>query len=364
MRKLLSCLIGTTLLFSACSSGPGAADPEDNPEKALIEAFRALSEADGITEEISLRSTAEDLQAVSEGSLDADTAQVILDSSVVISAKNTGSEVQEAETSILFRVGGSDDLELRIADNSLYLRADVKHLLETFGQDPSQADAFASQAQGQPGFEWVQAAVNGDWLVVKNLQQLVQQMGANPAPDQKKLIQGLLDVIEKNATVTSEGDEDPGTHLVATMPLRQTAQDFIGVLQSAGTQMPPGTDMSQELQDIPEGDMTVDFWVQDGALTQMHIDFLQFAEFEEGGEGIPEGVDELGLLITFEEFTGSIEAVPDAVVLDPAAIRQALGGMMGGTTQEVPAEFDCNQLKGAPPEVIELYAAECPELQK
>lgn len=366
MRKLLIYLIGTTLLLSACSSGPGAPDAEDDPKKALIDAFRTLSEADGITEEFSLRSTSEDLQAVSDGSLDAKTAQLILDSSVVISAKNTGSAVQDAESSILVDVGGSDDLELRIVDNSLYVRADVKHLLETFNQDPAQADAFAAQAQGQPGFEWVQAAVNGDWLVVKNLQQLVQQMGQNPAPDQKKLIQGLLDVIEKNATVTSEGDEDPGTHLVATMPLRQTAEDLIQVLQSAGTQMPPGTDMSQELKDIPEGDVTVDFWVQDGALTQMHLDFLQFAKFEEGGEDeIPEGVDELGLLITFEEFTGSIEAVPDAVVLDPAAIQQAVGGMMGGVeSQEVPAEFDCSQLKGAPPEVIELYAAECPELQE
>ena len=364
MRKLLSCLIGTTLLLSACSSGPGT-DAGENPEAALIEALQALTEADGVTEEISLQSTSESLQAASEGGLDAETAQVIIDSSVVISARNTGSEVQDAESSILVNIGGSDDLELRVVDNSLYLRADVKHLLETFGQDPAQADAFAAQAQGQPGFEWVQAAVNGDWLVVKNLQQLTQQMGANPAPDQKKLIQGLLDVIQENATVTSEGDEDPGTHLVATMPLRQTAQDLMGVLQSAGTQMPPGTDMSQSLQDIPEGDFAVDFWVQDGALTQMHVDFLQFAKFEEGDEEIPEGVDELGILVTFEEFTGSIEPVADAVELDPAAIQQAVGGMMSGASSEqVPAEFDCSQLKDAPPEVIELYAAECPELQK
>lgn len=362
MRKLLSCLIGTTLLLAACSSAPGT-DPGDDPEAALIEALEALSQADGVTEEISLQSTPESLAAASEGDINEETAAKILDSSVVISAKNTGSDVAEAQSQILVRVAGNDDVELRVVDNSLYLRADIKHILETFGQDPGQADTFAAQAQGQPGFEWVQAAVAGEWLVLKNLQQLTQQLGVNPAPDQKKLINGLLDVVKKNATVSNEGDEDPGTHLVATMPLRATAEDLVDVLQSAGTQMPPGA--TSGMSDIPEGDLTVDFWVEDGQLTQMEIDFLQFAKFEESGEEIPEGVDELGMLVTFEEFTGSVEAVADALELDPAAISQAFAGDVRGTSSEsIPAEFDCSQLKGAPPEVIELYAAECPELQK
>lgn len=365
MRKLLSCLIGTTLLLTACSSGPGGTDPGEDPKAALIEAFRALSEADGITEEISLQSTPESLIAASEGGLNEDTAGKILDSSIVVSAKNTGNDVAKAESSILVRVAGNDDLELRIVDNSLYIRADIKNILETFGQDPSQADAFASQAQGQPGFEWVGPAVAGEWLVLKNLSQFTQQMGANPAPDQKKLLNGFLDIIQENATVTNEGDEDPGTHLVATMPLRETATDLLNLVQDMGTQMPPGVDPNA-MNDIPEGDLSVDFWVSDGALTQMHIDFLQFKKFDEsGGEGIPEGVEELGLLVTFAEFTGSVEPVADAVELDPVAIGQAFSGMMGGgATQEIPAEFDCSQLKGAPPEVIELYAEECPELQK
>ena len=364
MRKLLSCLIGTTLLLAACSSAPGT-DPEEDPKAALIEAFRALSEAEGVTEEFSLQSTTESLVAVSEGGLDEETAGKILDSSIVVSTRNTGNDVAKAESSILVRVAGSDGLELRIVDNSLYVRADIKHILETFGQDPNQADAFASQAQGQPGFEWVQAAVAGDWLVLKNLAQFTQQMGANPAPDQKKLLNGFLDILQENATVTNEGDEDPGTHLAATLPLRDTATDVLNLVEDMGMGMPSGVD-SPATNDIPEGDMTIDFWVQDGALTQMHIDFIQFEKFEEGGEGIPEGVDELGLLVAFEEFTGSVEPVADAVELDPVAIGQAFGAMMGGATQtqEIPAEFDCSQLKGAPPEVVELYAEECPELQK
>ena len=72
--------------------------------------------------------------------------------------------------------------------------------------------------------------------------------------------------------------------------------------------------------------------------------------------------------MTFAEWTGSVSPEPGAVEVDAAAIMQGLsafgGGGASGPGTGTDGAFDCSQLKGAPPEVIELYAKECPELQK
>jgi hypothetical protein len=364
MKKLIALLIACFLAFTACSADVTATNADDDPEGALIEALRSLSEADASTLAISVASTPESLVAVVEGSGDSlseEDANKILTSSLVVSGKRA-EEVTDANSQVLLNVAGSEVLELRVVENNLYLRVDAPALLETLGEDPAQLDALVQQTQGQPGFEFVEPAVNGEWLVLENISQMSQQMGANPIPDQDKFADELLQTVQENATVTSEGDDDQGTHLVAKLPLRETIQD---IQDLAGAALPPGTDMTDQLGDIPEGDLSVDFWVANGELSQLEIDITQFNEFATSDEErLPEGVEQLAIRVEFQDYLGDAEAVEDAVVIDPTAIGQAFSGMMGGVAPgggSVP--FDCSQLENAPPEVIELYAEECPELQ-
>jgi hypothetical protein len=364
MKKLIALLIGCLLVLSACSADVTATDAEDDPEGALVEALRSLSEADASTLAITVSSTPESLVALVEGSGDAlseEDANKILTSSLVVSGTRA-EEITEANSQVLLNIAGSEVLELRVVENNLYVRVDAPALLETLGQDPAQLDQIVTQTAGQPGFEFVEPAVNGEWLVIENISQMSQQMGANPIPDQDKFAEELLETVQENATVTSEGDDDQGTHLVAKLPLRETIEDIQGL---AGDALPPGADMTDQLGDIPEGDLAVDFWVAGGELTQLEIDITQFNEFATtSDERLPDGVEQLAINVQFQDYVGDAEAVADAFVVDPAAIGQAFSGMMGGVAPgggSVP--FDCSQLEGAPEEVVVLYAEECPELQ-
>ena len=374
MKKLLAILAGATLLLSACADNGLSAS--DDPKGALVDALRTLSESEGLTQTIRLQSDTDSLVATGEGDIDAETAQKILDSSITVSALQADNP-EDAASLILVTIAGNEDLEIRFVEGDLYFRADIESLLETFGQDAAQLDAAISQFQGQPGLEWIEDAVAGDWVVLEDVLELSEQfggasMGAGSlgADQQKELVNNLLQAVEKNATVTSEGDEDAGEHVVATLPLRETLSDLIDALGPAAGMT--GAQLGESLEDVPDEDISIDFWIADGTVTQIAFDVVEFAEsFEGTTEEIPEGVEELSILVEIEEFDGSVEPVADAAKIDTAALAQAFTGMLGGG---IPGSdsgsaggsgaFDCSMLEGAPPEVIELYAEECPELQK
>jgi hypothetical protein len=367
MKKVIALLIGCFLILSACSADVTAINADDDPEGALVEALRALAESDASTLAVTVASTPASLVALasdSGDSLSEEDANKILTSSLVLSGTRA-EPITEANSSVLLNVAGNDVLEIRVVDNNLYLRVQAAALFETLGEDPAELDQLVQETAGQPGFEFVEPAVNGEWLVIENIGQMSQQMGANPIPDQDKFAEELLRTVQENATVTAEGDDDEGTHLVATLPLKQTIEDLQGLAGEMGSALPPGANMTEQLKDIPEGDLAVDFWVSGGELTQLEIDITQFNDFANTPEEeLPEGVEQLALRVKFQDYLGDAEPVEDAVVIDPNAIGQAFGGMMGGVAPgggSVP--FDCSQLEGAPPEVIELYAEECPELQ-
>lgn len=378
MKKLLALFAASLLLLAACAS-EDAPSASDDPKAALTDALRALAEADGLTQTLRLQSDTDSLVAAGEGDIDEDTAGKILDSSVSISATQADNP-EDATSQILVNIAGNDDLEVRFVDGNLYFRADVPSLLETFGQDPAQVDAALAQVEGQPGLEWVQDAAAGDWVVLEDVLELSEQMGATAgagalgAEQQEKLVNDLLNSVEQNATVTSEGEDDAGEHIRATLPLRETLTDLIDALGPAAQL--PGQDLEGQLDEVPNEDISLDFWVNDGMVTQIGFDIVEFASSIEGSseEDLPEGVEELSVIVEIEEFDGEIEAVSDASKIDTAALTQLFTGMMGGGIPSTGSgsgggstgggeAFDCSMLKGAPPEVIELYAEECPELQ-
>lgn len=365
MRKLLVTLAAAMLLLTACADGGTSAS--DNPKGALTEALRSLLESDAYTQTITVDSDTASLVALGDGDIDEAMAQKILDSSVTASGRMADNPA-DAASELLVNIAGSDVLEMRFVGGDLYLRVDVATLFETFGEDPSEISALTSQVRGQPGFEWVEPAVAGEWVVLEGALELSQQMGATTltAEQQKQIVNDLLRSVEQNATVTDEGEDDDGAHVRAALPLKQTFEDLVGSLgSSAGL---TGAALQDAMNDVPEGDVLIDFWITDGRVSQMAVDITQFEEMAaEAGEGFPEGVERLAITMQIEEFTGDVEAVSDAVPIDTAALGQAFSAFMGGASGSATpgggSQFDCGMLKGAPPDVIELYAEECPELQ-
>jgi hypothetical protein len=376
MRRLLISAIAGLLVLGACGDD-GGPDPADDPKGALTSALDALNGYEGVTMTMNLDSDTGSLVALSEGSLTDEQAQQILDSSLTISSKQA-EDPADAQAEIAVNIAGNETaVEMKMVDSTLYARADVAGIMETFGQDPSRLDDFEQQAAGQPGFDFVGPALDGEWIAFKGFDQAMQQFGGaqstEPTEAQKRALESFTSALEDSSEVTSGDLEGPGEHVVATVHLRQVYESFTELAGQFGatgaTPMPPASE-------VPDEDLRIDAWIDDGRLTQVSLDFTQFAEYE-GAEPIPEGADKLALVLGLEEFTGDVAAPDGATEVDLSQVMQGFLGTGLGTGTAPDADVQtgdalCDeleaQLKGQPQEVVDqfvdLYGAQCPDLGK
>jgi hypothetical protein len=377
MRKLLILAVAAVLLAGAC----GSDDAAENPQGSIDDAVNALSDYEGYTITLTIGSTADSLVALSEGAMTAEQAQQILDSSFSMSTTNTEDPKEAAGEMALDIAGKADSFELKFVGGTMYLRADVAGIMDTFGADPSQLDAFTAQAGSQPGFEFVEPAINGEWIAMTGFDQLLQQAGSSQnqlTEGQQKAIDGFAQALKEN-TQTEAGDKDgPGTNLVVTANLRdlyQAVLDLQDTVGGAAGEMP-------SLEEVPDEDVSIDTWVDGDRLTQIQLDLTQFKDIPEAE--FPEGVEEFAITVGLEEFTGGVQAPDGATEVDVNQIMQgifgglggSIGGDTGGDTGGGAGEVDpgelCDelekQLEGQPDEVVEqfvdLYGQDCPNLGK
>ncbi len=333
MRRITTLLAAAALLLAACG---GSSSGDDGAKNALERALRNLQEMQGVTAAITLQSDASSLQALAAedgGSLSPEDAQRILDSSLTVSGTNAEDPARAAAQMVL-NVAGDDAVALRTVDKVLYVRADVRRLLEVFGQDPSMADAFVQQAAAS-GLDFVQPLVEGRWLSLSGLEQAFGQAssGAGAEADKRKVVEQLARSLENATTVTSEGEDDVGEHLVATVDLRDAVGNLKDAAEDLGGGLPGGGGMPSSEQ-IPDRDIQVDLWVRDDRLTQIEFDFLQLEDL--GESPIPAGVERLALRVELEEFSGEVEAPADAVPVDFAKLMQGMFSGIGGTATPAP----------------------------
>jgi hypothetical protein len=333
LKRSMIAVAASAMLFASCG-GDGV---EGDPKQALADAFRGLGRAEGLTVTLTAQSTPESLQALaqSEGDqLDQEIAARILSSSVIISGK-TATDPSEAQSEITVNVAGIEDaLEIKVISNTLYARADVRSLLETFDQDPASLDPFVQQAEAS-GLDFVRPAVDGEWLSISGLDAMQEQFGmGQPTPNAaevERMFDGFAREIESQATVT-EGDVDgPGTHLIVEIGAREVVESFLNLARELGQAMPPNALPSAS--DIPNREIRVDTWVDGDFVRQIELDIVQFAAFE--GEDVPEGVERLALRLGIDEFDDEVEAPDDAVQVDPNQILQVLFGGGAASGSEV-----------------------------
>ena len=369
MRRFLISLCAAALVLSACSDGP---DASKDPKGALTAAFERMAGSEGQTMEFSVRSDEASLAALSEGDMSEEDASMILESSVTISSTNP-EDPKDVEFEMVVDIAG-DLLEVKQLDQVAYVRIDGRELIEKFG---SAADIEAGLAEMPPEFAWLNSLVDGEWIALTGAEALQEQLGgqAPNAEAEKKLTEDLIRAIEENAQVRSEGEEDFGDHLVATMQVRPLFESLMQSMQSLGGL--PGLGGAgapvPSASEIPDEEVEVHFWVDNGTLTQVELDVTQFEDWA-ATEDFPEGVKEMALRISFEEFDGGVEAPDAAEEVDLMQVMQTfMGGMNSGMTppqpQPAPGEGQssiddlCKSLEGAPDDVVKQFAAECPELQ-
>jgi hypothetical protein len=370
MRKILISAVAAILLLGAC--GDEGPDPADDPKGALTGALEALNDYEGVTMTLRLDSDTGSLVALSEGSLTDEQAQQIIDSSLTITSKQA-EDPADAQAEITANIAGNETaFEMKVVDAVLYARADVAGIMETFGQDPSQLDQFEQQAAGQPGFEFVEQALNGEWIALKGFEEAMEQFGgqsAQPTEAQQQALETFTNALKESVKVEAGDAEGPGDHVIATVPLKEVYDSVVELQSQLGT---TGTTPLPPASDLPDEELRVDAWIDGGRVTQFGLDFKQFAEWE-GAEEIPEGADRLSLLLELEEFTGDVEAPEGATEVDLNQIMQSILGTTGGLdtgaggtdTADLCAQIEA-QLEGQPQEVVDqmvdLYGAQCPGL--
>lgn len=306
------------LTLVACASDEADRDPKGT----VVQGVRALGELPGLELELSLQSDVSSLQAMASGGggLSETDAEKILSSGVSIKAVQGEGPLDVAFEAVV-RVAGADALEVRFLRDTVYARADVAHLLETFGQDPRAVSALLGQAQAS-GFGFLRPALEGKWVALSGFGQLGTALGAPPpqeTAEQRRAGRRIADLLERKAEVEAVGGDDAGDHYVVRLPLRDTLRGVIEIVRDL-EQLP-----GQFLPDpstAPDGPVELDVWITDGRVSQVEVDFLQFARLAE--DLVPEGVNRLALRLGIEPFDGAIETPPDAVALDLGRLMRAV----------------------------------------
>jgi hypothetical protein len=376
MRKILISAIASILLLGAC--GEDGPDPGEDPKGALTNALDSLGEYEGVRLTMSIDSDTTSLVALSEGDLTEEQAQQIIDSSITFASKQA-EDPADAQAEITANIAGNETaFEMKVVDQNLYVRADAAGIMETFGQDPSALEDFQSQAAGQPGFEFVEPALNGEWIAFTGFQEAIEQFGGaagtptEPTEAQQEAIAAFTDSLKDSISVEAGDLDGPGDHVVATVQVRDLFDRLSALTEQLGT---VGAQPLPDVSEVPDEELRIDTWIDGGRLTQIALDFKQFSEWE-GAEDIPEGVENFRFVLGFEEFTDDVEAPEDVTEVDLSTIMQSIlgaggtGGITAPATPDVGGDAFCDAIvdeaAGQPPEVvdqlIELYP-QCTELQ-
>jgi hypothetical protein len=371
MRRLLALTIVAVVFLGACNSEGGGGGSSDDPKQTLASAFEAMGDVDSQSVTISVASDPESLSTLSDGAITDEQASLVLDSSIGIEATDTGDPESRAAR-IAFNIQDTDGAEIVVVGSDLYVRVDVQGLLAAFGGDEAGLRTAIAQAEAQ-GLTFVRPLAEGEFVKFTGAADLAASAGASP-PDtaqQEELLKRFGDAIEEEATVTSEGTDEVGEHLVASLPLRALYQRLLELAPQTGQEgLPPGLVPSPE--QIPEGDLSLDVWVADGKVAQIEFDVTQVGQFaaESGEENPFEGVEQFALRIVLSEDVGEI-AAPDSATEVAKGELEALfsqlifgappggatvpggGGGVGGGGGGGDTGIDCSIYEGLPPETFE-----------
>lgn len=321
-------LLTTTL--AACDGG--SSDAEEDPRAALVDAIEELGDYDGLELVLSLDGDADALVAASDGKLDAETSQLLLDSTVLLRA--AGREEADAQAEVVVSLRGDEAVELRVLpEQRFFVRVDLDAIGAAAGDTGMAAnlDDAVDMAAMFGLADAARAVRAGGWIEVVGIEQLIQMAGGS-APEEEpteeevedvreRLVASLQRFVADDVTVTHVGEEEAGERLRTTTTTAELTElvdelaaivgDLSGV--DAGTLGELPTDAGSDRE------IDVDLWLDDGELRQVGFELSQLEDTE--------APEDTWLLIAVEEFTGSVDAPDDVTQVD---LFEVVGGLFGG----------------------------------
>lgn len=321
--------------LTACDAG-GGTDVASDPSTALSEAVEALADYDGIELLLTLDGDRDALAAAAGDDVDPETAELILTSSVLLRA--AGEDQDDAQAEVIVSLGEQEALALRVLPGQeLFFRVDLDAV--SAAVDDPEFDAGLEEALGSAdafGLGELAAAVReGGWVQLTGAQQLAELAGGRtgggeePSEEEvadvrERIVAALQRFLDEDVDVAYVGEEDAGERVTATTTEGDLAALFDEISRIASDVS--GVDPDAFSADLPEdvegsdSPVELDFWLDGGELQQVGYDLSQ----AEGEEAPPE---DTWILVSVDEFTGSVEAPDASTEVDLFAI---IGSMFGG----------------------------------
>lgn len=356
-RVLLLGLV-MALLVGACGQMPDAAT---EPRAAVKDALERMASWDGGTATFSIDATVPSLLAAfAEDGLDVQTAQILLDSSLTISALlgDDPADRADGETSVTLNLGGFDVVSFVQLYEDVYFRIDLDRIVDLFDREGigrAELDAVQVEAEAY-GLDFAADLRGGSWLKVEGFQQvqsmLEGMLGAPSPPDPAELealAPQLKDAFERFLDAEVDfafiGNDDYGDRVRVTT----TAEALIDlgevIFSIAGGLMPatPGMNPDQMFEELrrevgteAEGfTIPLDVWIASGVISRVAFDVVALAEAnpEHLGKEMPDGVERLAIAVDLSEFGGGVEAPSGAIEIDLFEIVGRFMGLGGMLTQ-------------------------------
>ena len=327
MRKLLCLTVIPALLVLGACSNDDAPSAEEDPTAVLLAAFEETGESEAQTVTISLVSTPESLVAASEGEVTPEQADTILGSSLSVSATKS-EDPAESKARFALDVPGTEGAELIVLGQDLYARADVAGFAGLAGSDMASLDRFARQAESA-GATFIRPLLDGEFVKFEGLQDAAGELGGASPPSTEQtdqIVDQLREAIRESSTVTSEGSDDVGEHLVANIRVRDLYSRFQQLLPQLGVPVFPGS--VPDASEVPDEEFRLDAWISDGKLVQLEVDLLQVATI--AGEEPPEGVDEAAVRIALSDEAEELSAPEAATTVTAQEVSALISGLIFG----------------------------------
>ncbi|MEU2118161.1 hypothetical protein ABZ567_21565 [Streptomyces sp. NPDC016459] len=267
--------------------------------KKLDQAFEKLGKEKSLSFEVDLDADAATLKQLDAGS-DPEPGEEIPDEaadllggakvSVTVESRKPIAESEEKDfVGMAMKVSSADGdlVEYRLVGDYTYVRSDVEALTKAMGAPMPPADELPPEAGG------LKKALEGQWVKfsTKEMEKFGQEMGAGsatePSPEptldartQKKLLDALRGVVAREVDFKTAGGEDGTEHITATAPFRTLITELFGEIRPLAKDLPPGMDLpsDKDLKDAPDTEVTADFTLKNGELTEVYVDLAKLAE--------------------------------------------------------------------------------------
>jgi hypothetical protein len=325
------------VLVTACG-GNEADEIAEDPEGSLRDAVEAVGEWQGIALELRIEADEAGQQALlTEGDMTQEDLDLLLDGRVVATIANLDDpETNSLETRVV--LDGTDVLEFRVTeDRRFFVRVDLQSLRESSDEElltQDDIDELVASAEMMGVGDAGRALAESGWIELTGIEQLMALAGVQQDDTEEtdqataeRIAERASTFIDEDVTVTTVGSDEIGERVRATTDgasLQRFLDDISAEIDDGGlVDEAGGGDLTSELSDNDV--VSLDAWIEGGELRQIAIDLASLdEEMELDGE--------VWLIVTMEEFTGSIAEPDEATTLDVFSLVGAFfgGGMDGG----------------------------------